>query len=281
MMNSEIVFTPGENRSAAAEHLTDLILVVGELLVRLRHVTGQATLPGPESLLAAGGVEIADLPQLASDSLPGPLGQPRFQKYLLATAITAEGIRFANALGPSFNPPTHEVLFLDAIGAYREKDYRRAILYVTIATEVAFGSVIEGAYERMLAGQDDEKFRVISLRQAGGETIRKDPIYEKLRQRSDFNVFLHELSLYVLRRSLLAENQTLYADAKRLYSTRNQLVHSGELAESDSSPPYPLDVRGAMAALRTAVALFSWLGIRDDFPLPDVEFVSSLSEADR
>jgi hypothetical protein len=165
------------------------------------------------------------------------------------------------------------VLFLDAIVAYRENDYRKAILYTAISTEVAFGSVIEEAYERILAGHADERFRVVELRQADG-TVRKDQVYERLqsRARSDFSVFLHELSLYVLRRSLLAENQVLYTDAKRLYSTRNQLVHSGGLAESESSPPYPLDTRGAMAALRTAVALFSWLGVRDDFPLPDDEF---------
>jgi hypothetical protein len=152
------------------------------------------------------------------------LGRADFRKYILQTAITSERIRTAAALGSDFSPPTHEVLFLYSIVAYRENDYRKAILYTAISTEVAFGSVIEEAYERILAGHADERFRVVELRQADG-TVRKDQVYERLqsRARSDFSVFLHELSLYVLRRSLLAENQVLYTDAKRLYSTRNQI----------------------------------------------------------
>ena len=109
--------------------------------------------------------------------------------------------------------------------------------------------------------------------------LAQDPIYERLRQRSDFNVLLHELSLHVLRRSLLAENQELYADAKRLYSTRNQLVHSGGLVENETNQPLRLDAGGAMTALQTAIAVFSWLKLRNDFPLPDGEFVAYPSQA--
>lgn len=115
---------------------------------------------------------------------------------------------------------------------------------------------------------------LFTLAQAGGIFVRKDPIYERLRHRSDFNVLLHELSLYVLGRSLLAEDQALYANAKRLYSTRNQLVHSGGLLEDETNPPLQLDATGAMTALKTAAALFSWLGLRHDFPLPEGAFVS-------
>jgi hypothetical protein len=92
-------------------------------------------------------------------------------------------------------------------------------------------------------------------------------------------VLLHELSLYVLRRAVLADDQALYADAKRLYSTRNQLVHSGGLVENETNPPLRLDAEGATTALKTAGALFAWLGLRDDFPLPDGEFVSYPSHA--
>lgn len=267
---SEIVLA---SAAKSAENDRDgLRRFVGELLVRLRHVSGQATMPGPDSLMGWGFDEVDELPAPAFNTWSGKF---RFQNYIVTTAISAERIRAAAALGPDFSPPTHEVLLLDAIVAYRDKDYRKAILYTAISIEVAFGSVIEDAYNRILASQADDRFRVVELPQSNG-TVRKDPVYERLqnRSRSDFSVFLHELSLYVLRRSLLVENQALYADAKRLYSTRNQLVHSGGLAETESVPPYPLDERGAMAALRTAVALFSWLGIRNDFPSPEVQFVS-------
>jgi hypothetical protein len=279
-VNSEIVFSSnGTQGEPDRPKFENLVPIVGDLLVRLRHVSGQATLPRPESLVGGGGTNIDELPSLPADSSPPKgLSPSSFQKYLWSTAITAERIAAATTLGPKFVPPTHEALFLDAIVAFRGKDYRRAILYATISTEVAFGTVVDETYDRVLAGQDDERFRVIALAQAGGVTLRKDPIYERLRHRSDFNVLLHELSLYVLRRSLLAEDQALYAEAKRLYSTRNQLVHSGGLVESETNPPLPLDARGAMTALKTAVALFAWLRLRDDFPLPDIEFVSYPSQ---
>jgi hypothetical protein len=284
-VNSEIVFSSNgeqmiENREPDKSKFENPVAIVGDLLVRLRHSSGQATLPRPESLLGVGEINIDELPSLSADSSwPEGLSPSRFQEYLWSTAITAERIAAATALGPEFIPPTHEALFLDAVVAFRGHDYRRTILYATISTEVAFGTVIDETYEQVLAVQDDERFRVIALVQAGGVAVRKDPIYERLRHRSDFNVLLHELSLYVLRRSLLAEDQALYVDAKRLYSTRNQLVHSGGLAENETNPPLRLDAGGAMTALKTAAALFSWLGLRDDFPLPDGRFVSYPSQA--
>jgi hypothetical protein len=279
-VNSEIVFAAAENRSdkPVIQKFEDLIPVISELLARLRHVSGQATLPRGDSFVAGGNIEILELPSLVAEKSP-PAPPFYVQKYLWVSAVTAERIGAAAAIGPKFIPHTHEVLFLDAIAAHRSNDHRRAILYAAISAEVALGNVIDEAYNQMLAAQNDERFRAIELPQAAGTTVRKDPVYEKLRNRADFNVLLHELSLYVLRRSLLADDQRLYAEAKSLYSTRNQVVHSGGLAEGDSNPPYPLDARGAMAALKTAVGLFSWLGIRDDFPLPDGGFVSYPSQA--
>jgi hypothetical protein len=60
--NSEIVLAREENSSGSANDPKRLIPVVGELLLRLRHLTGQATLPGPESLLATGFLEVDELP---------------------------------------------------------------------------------------------------------------------------------------------------------------------------------------------------------------------------
>ena len=284
-VNSEIVFSFNDaqvmkDRQPDKSKIKSLVPVVGDLLVRLRHVSGQATLPRLESLLSSGETNIDELPVLSADSSwPDGLSPSSFQKYLWSTAITAERIAAATELGPKFIPPTHEELFLRVVAAFRGNDYRRAVLYATISTEVAFGTVIDETYGRVLTAQDDERFRVIALAQAGGVTVRKDPIYERLRHRSDFNVLLHELPLYVLRRSLLAEDQALYADAKRLYSTRNQVVHSGALVENETNQHFRLDAGGAMAALQTAAALFSWLKLKEDFPLPDGEFVSYPSQA--
>ncbi len=267
------------DREPEKSKLKNLVPIVADLLLRLRHVSGQATPPRLESLISSDETNIDEFPPLLADSWPEGLTPSRFQKYLWSTAITADRIAAATALGQEFVPLTHEALFLDAVVAFRGNDFRRAILYSAISTEVAFGTVIDESYDRVLAAPDDERFRVIALPHAGAVTVRKDPIYERLRQRSDFNMLLHELSLYVLRRSLLAENQGLYADAKRPYSTRNQLVHSGGLVDNETNPPLRLDAAGAMTALETATALFSWLKLRNDFPLPDGEFVAYPSQA--
>jgi hypothetical protein len=194
------------------------------------------------------------------------------QKYWFATAITAEHIRAAAAFDPDFIPPTYEGLLLDGIAAHRGGDYRHAVLYAAMSAEVAFGSVIDEAYERIIAARNDGRFRVIALSQAGGKSVYKDPIYEKLRGRSDFNVLIHELSLYVLGRSLLTEDQGLYQSAKRLYLTRNKLAHLGDLPEGDANQLYALDAKGALAAIATTVSLLAWLGEPADFPLPEISF---------
>jgi hypothetical protein len=141
-----------------------------------------------------------------------------------------------------------------------------------MSAEVAFGAVIDEAYEQIIASGNDARFRMIVLPQADGKSVQKDPIYEKLRGRSDFNVLIHELALYILGRSLLMEDEGLYQRAKRLYLTRNKLAHLGELPENDASPLYTLDSKGASAALATTVSLFEWLRQPGDFPLPEVTF---------
>jgi len=121
-----------------------------------------------ESLISSDETNIDEFPPLLADSWPEGLTPSRFQKYLWSTAITADRIAAATALGQEFVPLTHEALFLDAIVAFRGNDFRRAILYSAISTEVAFGTVIDETYDRVLAAPDDERFRVIALAQSGG-----------------------------------------------------------------------------------------------------------------
>ena len=261
-------------QSAQAEGFSDLALMSVQLLARLRHTSGQATIPsGDEALMAWGITKRDELPvPQPVDGLKG--ARARVQEYWWKTAITAKHIRASLSQGTDSMPPAHEMLFLDAAAAFRANDHRKAILYAAIATEVAFGSVIDREYERIISNRHDEKFRIIARPQAGGApTVYKDPVYERLRRRPDFKVLIHELTFYVLRRSLLAENENLYLKAIRLYLTRNKLAHSGALTEAELQQTFALDNRGSLAALRTALELFSWLGERADFPLPDVQFV--------
>jgi hypothetical protein len=260
--------------SAAAKRIhqsgeeNEELLLADRLRTRLRHLGRQATLPTAEALATAYS-ELSELPTLQ----PPILAPERYtvQKYWFGTAITAEHIRKAG-LSLEVVPPPQEVLLLDSIAAYRGGDYRTAILYAAMSAEVVFGSVIDEAYGQIVASGNDARFRTIVLPQAGGKLVKKDPVYEKLRGRSDFDVLIHELSLYILGRSLLTEDEVLYQSAKRLYRTRNRLAHLGGLPDSDASLLYALDSKGALAAIETAVSLFKWLRLPADFASPEVAF---------
>jgi hypothetical protein len=103
--------------------------------------------------------------------------------------------------------------------------------------------------------------------------VAKDPVYEKLRNnRSDFRGLLHELSLYVLGRSLLIENENLYQDAMKLYAIRNKLAHIGDLPSDPSDQYIQLDSQGSLKSIKTAVQLLGWLGLRHDYVLPNFRF---------
>lgn len=249
-----------------------LLPVIDALLLRLRHFTGQATLPKPESVIALTQQSIEEIPAFIPPS--GAL-KVSVQEYLWRTAVTSEHVRRAAAYSGIFAAPTHEALFLDAVEAHTGKDYRKAILYAAMSAEIALGTKIDAAYANILTTQPDERFRVIQRPRHGATPVYKDPIYEKLRPRADFKVLINELALYVLRRSLISENEDLYVRALRMYNTRNQLAHAGELDESSLDKAYRLAPKGSMLVLKTAIDLFAWLGERADFSLPTIAFVSS------
>ena len=249
-----------------------VIELIAGLLWRLRHLSGQATLPRSETFESVWPLGLDHIPAFVPPLAPG---RGAIQSFMFHTAITSEHIYLAANHGDVFDPPTHEGLFLDAIEAYREYDYRKTILFAAMSTEVAFGFKIDNTYKKILAEHADERFRVIKRHLGGANKVYKDPIYEKLRARADFKTLINELALYVLCRSLISEKEDLYHRALRVYSTRNQLAHAGVLDENKADKAYSLDKKGAMSVLKTAIELFSWLGERADFSLPTFGFVSS------
>jgi hypothetical protein len=273
----EIVFATKRDLTVESQtgEFLSLLTMARDLFARLRHLSGQATMPKVENWLSSSFAELDDLPTYDP---PSEILDHLFAKYSFTTAITTEHLRAAAALGSDYIPPIQEVLLLDAIAAHRERNFQTAILYAAMSTEVALGSVIDAAYEGIIGNPIDTRFRVVGIPQAGGTLVYKDPVYERLRSRTDFSVLLHELSLYVLRRSLLLDDESLFQRAKRLYATRNKIVHSGELTEEDTTKLHVFDEMGSMDALKTAVHLFSWLGERTNFPLPSTEFMKVSSK---
>jgi hypothetical protein len=174
-----------ENDAAIKTHKSEGrgedILLAERLRTRLRHAGRQATIPTSEALVR-GYFEMDKLP-VFQPSVLAPDGYT-VQKYWFITAITTDHL-WAAIRSLDVDPATHEVLLLDGIAAYRGDDYRTVILYAAMSAEVAFGSVIDGAYQEIIASGDDARFRTILLQQAGGKSVTKDPIYERLRRRSD------------------------------------------------------------------------------------------------
>ena len=111
---------------------------------------------------------------------------------------------------------------------------------------------------------------MLSLRVTGGKTVQKVLIFDQLRESAErnFRIFLHELLLYVSRRSLLVDNGELYQQLLKLHATRNDLVHTGDVG--GSTDRLPVDHDGAKETMRLAIAAFQWFGAEERY-VPTIE----------
>ncbi len=78
---------------------------------------------------------------------------------------------------------------------------------------------------------------------------------------------LHEAPLYVLGRSLLVESESLYQQAIRLYRTRNQIVHRGEILDGPEDV-FEFSRSDAIAGVQTALDVCGWFGLKEQYDLP-------------
>ena len=67
-----------------------------------------------------------------------------------------------------------------------------------------------------------------------------------------------------MQRSLLLEKEPLYQGLRKLYRTRNQIVHSTERTDET----FDLDEASATTCIENVVQLLEWLGLPHDFVLP-------------
>lgn len=242
------------------------------LLTRLRHVSGQAKAPQGKHLAT---IIVGEIHALASFT-PVPMSQfgpNSVSKYWFGVAITDDHIKTAADQVEEFEADVYDTLFLDAIAAHFASDFRSSVLYAAMSMEVACGAVIDAQYAKIVVGQDDHRYRVIRVPIAGGRVVVKDPIFEKLREGTNFLIRMHELPLYVMGKSLLTEDQQLYTQAKNLYTTRNKLVHSGVVEDLGSTDLFPIDQQGSFKALETVKKVLSWLNVDSGINLPVIEFV--------
>ena len=159
--------------------------------------------------------------------------------------------------------PVYDTIFLDAISAFKVDDFRKTILYSAISIESILTNFISQKYESLKSEDEfSASYRFTKITVAGQNTVKKDPIYEKLFSFQNFSMLLHELPLYILNKSLLIENENLYRDAISVYKTRNKIAHLGDIPLG-SEKVLPLNKEGAIKALKCACNIFKWLGIDD------------------
>lgn len=166
--------------------------------------------------------------------------------------------------------PVYEDLLIDAKRQLERKDFRKAILFAVMAIESMLTSKYDEKYSEIKNGKHNKnKFRVISMQTKNGN-ILKDPIYEKLIKRSNFENLLHEIPLYIIEKSLLLEDQKLYQSALKLYRTRNKIVHKGVIPDDNNKNFLPNKMIGAFEAYRIMIHIFRWMGINKfEIFLPD------------
>ena len=212
----------------------------------VRLVSKQAVLPTDFF-----GMQLSELESLPKIEFPGaPMARGSLiGRYRIETAVTMALIEKADQLGLTPDIPICHEILLDALRACEKRNDREAILYAAIAVESLARTVLETEYRNVLAADPPPPHtNVLSFPQAGGGAVRKDPVYALLADGDNFARLLHEVPLYLFRRSLLQENQELYRRAVSLYRTRNRISH-GRLVELGEEDLFLVNRDGAFRSL--------------------------------
>jgi hypothetical protein len=248
-------------------------------LANLRHASKQAELSRAQIIMALPDTtaEEVKMLELMSPSFPHDFQNSEnlfLRKYLIDTAITWKHLENADRTMMNNNLPVFGTLLLDAIRAFMEGDYRRAILYSAISAETVARIKLDEIYNALLQeGDARDTLRIVSS-QKGGSVVVEDPIYKYLSDKPDFRLLLHERPLYVLRRSLLIDQQDLYHNAMKLHSTRNKIAHQGEIPIGGETSYFGITKPDAQAAIECAINLFKWFGVSDEYIIPTDKLIN-------
>ena len=243
--------------------------IVSEVLRRLRYASRQFAIPLQVSALTTDDTGASAAAETEADR---DLSRMFVRNYHIPTAVSEVHLRSVASFEPDFSIPVHAEVLLDALEAHVDQDYRKALLYGTIAVEAFARRQLENAASLNL-DRSDARHRVSSFPVAGGGRVSKDPISDLLLESDNFPRLLHEAPLYILGRSLLLEKPETYRDVRRLYSTRNKIAHVG-------TPPsdgkyFAATKEDSTAALSAVVDAVAWYGDAGPYIVWDGGFVSA------
>lgn len=168
--------------------------------------------------------------------------------------ITIKDLKFADQLIAKGNEiPIYDEIMLDALSSLIRNEYKKCIVFSAAAMESVVKWKLESHYHKMLSKNSQKQFRITI-----DEGQISDPIYQFLKK-SRFGNLLHEGSLYLFRKSLRIDNDTLYHKALRVYQMRNKIIHNDNI-------PHSLNTKNvsstACESYKTAIELFEWFGER-------------------
>lgn len=153
----------------------------------------------------------------------------------------------------------YKEMLLEAYKYILANEYNKVILFATISIESLLAHTYDKCYEIEVKRIIPKK----SLRMVNSGSNSKDPIWKALMDRTDFKKLLHEAPLYLLKKSILLENELLYHNLIKLYNTRNKIVHWGAPIIHDNDRLISINEAGADQALQMAIAVYNWFGITD------------------
>jgi hypothetical protein len=260
----QVIPLPDGTRFAASDRITfttqasdpETALEIALFYLRwMRFVSGQASL-GVDIL----GYEVQPDGPLTHLEISQSIAlRLRLLKNVEGTALTFRALRSRLAMAADLRVPVYAEVLLDAVDASDTGDVRKAILYAAIAVEVMATTKLDDAFKEEVK-RGAHSLSLVTRALPGGKTVQKDPLFDQLHEsaKRNFRILLHELPLYVSRRSLLVDNEEMYQQLLKLHATRNDLVHTGGVG--GSTDRLPVDHDGAKEAMRLAIAAFQWFG---------------------
>jgi hypothetical protein len=260
-------------RATEADRDTGVLDAMKSLLKRLRHVSRQATFPRGDDMVFFNCVEVGELPKVEFEK-PYYGEVHRSDNSFVETALTMDLVERAGELPVTFEAPVYEGILLDAFRAVKDNDFRSALLYSALAIEAMAGELIDAEHAKLLAATPPlPHVRAVESQEGRSKGGLEDPVFKWMRKSGRFAELLHELPLYVCRKSLKQDLPEVYQQARKLYQTRNSLAHRGETAKDKEL--FPIDIFGAVDALKCVREVFAWFGVPGMWSIP---FENSVDE---
>lgn len=179
--------------------------------------------------------------------------------YYYHTEITLESIKKAdNSLAKGQSIPIYEEVILDAQKSLLQHEYNKTILFSVIAIESLLAHNYTKIYNAEV-NRERKKRELRILRHHDGRYY--DPVFKMLNDGTNFLKLLHEIPLYLINRSILLENQQLYNTLRKLYTTRNKIVHWGAPLKIEDNILFEVNKASAAIAVKSANEVFKWVGI--------------------